>query len=172
MNCVTVARTLRLAVLAFAFGVMASTASAQPQKQPTPAQIKLAHEIIDVSGAGHAFDPILPSIFQQTFTTFIRQNPDLQKPLAEVMKALQPEFQKRQPEAIEIMARAYASHFTEPELKEVLAFYKTATGKKLVVELPKVLQESFVEAKQWGIKISEQVTARLREEMKKKGYTI
>lgn len=172
MNRPTFARALRLAVLAFAFGLVTSAASAQTKKEPSAAQIKLAHQIIDISGAGHAFDPIVPSIFQQTFSSFIRQNPDLQKPLADTMKALQPEFEKRQPEVIEIMARAYASHFTEAELKQVLAFYATPTGKKLVVELPKVLQESFAEAKQWGVKISEQVTIRLREEMKKKGYKI
>lgn len=171
MNRLTFARTLRLAALALAFGLMSSAASAQ-KTAPTASQIQLAHKIIDISGAGHAFDPIVPSVFQQTFSIFIQQNPDLQKPLADTMNALRPEFEKRQPEVIEILARAYASHFTEAEMKEILAFYNTATGKKLVSDLPKVLQESFVEAKEWGTKISEQVTMRLREEMKKKGYTI
>jgi hypothetical protein len=172
MNRVNFGRTLKMAVLALAFGLVTSAASAQSKTPPTANQIKLAHQIIEVSGAGHAFDNIVPSIFQQTFTAFIQQNPDLQKVLADTMNALKPEFDKRQPEAIELMARAYASHFTEAELKEILTFYGTPVGKKLVVELPKVLQESFIEAKAWGNKINDEVTTRLREEMKKKGYTI
>ena len=37
------------------------------------------------------------------------------------------------------MATAYAGHFTEAELQEVLVFYRSPTGKKLVKELPAVL---------------------------------
>jgi hypothetical protein len=172
MNRLILARAWKSVAVALVFGLMSPLASAQQAKAPPPANVQLARDIINVSGTGHIFDSIVPSVMQQAFTNFVTQNPDLQKPLVETMQALQPEFQKRQPEVIDIMATAYASQFTEAELKEILAFYNSATGKKLVASLPKVGEESVAEARAWGNKLSEQVTTRVREEMKKKGHTI
>ncbi len=172
MNRLVLARAWKSVAVAVVFGLMSSIASAQPAKAPSAANLQLARDIINVSGTGHVFDSIVPSVMQQAFTNFLTQNPDLQKPLVETMQALQPEFTKRQPEVIDIMATAYASHFTEAELKDILAFYNSATGKKMVAELPKIGEESVAEARTWGNKLSEQVVLRVREEMKKKGHTI
>jgi hypothetical protein len=170
MNRLIVARAWKSLAAALLLSFVAGTASAQ--KAPTAAQVNLARQIITISGEIHALDPLIPSVLQQTYTNFVQQNPDLQKPLVEVMKVLQPEFMKKQDEVTSMMATTYASHFTEAELKEILAFYNTPTGKKMVAELPKVLQQSLSSAREWGTKLSEQVVARVREEMKKKGHTI
>ncbi len=176
MNFLTVARALQAGALAIAIGFFASSVSAQQpagkNPPPTAAQVQLARQIVDASGAARAFDPILPSIVQQTYAQLVQQNPDLQKSLLEVAQALGPEFLKRQPEVVEIMIQSYASHFTEAELKELVTFYSSPTGKKLVTELPLVLEESFAKAREWGNKIQEQVTARIREEMGKRGNKI
>jgi hypothetical protein len=172
----TFARALKLGALALAIGFMATSAQAQQPAAkgtpPTAAQVQLAKDIIDVSGAGRAFDPVVPSVMQQSFAGFVQQNPDLQKQLLETMNALRPDYEKRQSELVDIMAQSYASHFTEAELKELLVFYRSATGKKLTTELPIVLEESFTRAREWGAKLSGEITTRVREEMKKKGFTI
>lgn len=172
----TIARALRLGALTIAIGMLASGAFAQQPapKGPPPsaAQVQLARDIIDASGAGHAFDSIIPSIMQQAYASFLQQNPDLQKPLVEAITAIRGDFEKRQPEIIGLMATAYASHFTEAELQELLAFYRTPVGKKLVTELPAVLEESFARAREWGTKTSEEFIAALRAEMKKRGHAI
>ena len=170
MNRLILARAWK-SVAAALFLSLAATAAPAP-KAPTAAQVDLARQIINASGEVHALDPLIPSVLQQTYTNFVQQNPDLQKPLVEVMQALQPEMMKKQAEVTDMMATAYASHFTEAELKEILAFYNTPTGKKMVAELPKVLQQSLAGAREWGTKLSDQVAARVREEMKKKGHTI
>jgi uncharacterized protein len=172
MNRLILARAWKSVAVALVFGLMSSMASAQQGKAPSPANLQLARDIISVSGTGHVFDSIVPSVMQQAFTNFLTQNPDLQKPLVETMTALQPEFQKQQSEVIDIMANAYASHFTEAEMKDILAFYNSASGKKMIAELPKIGEESVTQARAWGTKLSEQVVARVREEMKKKGHTI
>ena len=40
------------------------------------------------------------------------------------------------------LTRIYAAHFTEQELKDALAFFKTPLGKKLISEEPKALEAS------------------------------
>lgn len=176
MNRPTLTRALQAGALAIAIGFVTSSLWAQQPAAktapPSAAQVQLARDIIDASGAARAFEPILPSIVQQTYAQLVQQNPDLQKQLLEVAQSLGPEFLKRQPEVVDIMVQSYASHFTEPELKDLVTFYHSATGKKLVTELPLVLEESFAKAREWGTKIQEQVTARIREEMAKRGNKI
>ena len=58
------------------------------------------------------------------------------------------------------------------ELKEIVAFYSTPTGKKLVGELPKVAEATLYKIREIGDKISAEVASRLREEMKKRGFAI
>jgi uncharacterized protein len=45
-------------------------------------------------------------------------------------------------EAMQDAAPIYARHFTEPELRDILAFYRTPTGVKALQRLPHVLAES------------------------------
>lgn len=176
MNRPTVIRALRAGALTVALSVLASAASAQQPapKGPPPsaAQVQIARDIIDASGAARAFDSVVPSIMQQAYASFLQQNPDLQKPLVEAVNTIRGDFEKRQPELVAIMAQTYASHFTEAELKELIAFYRSPTGKKLVTELPTVLEESFAGVRQWGAKTSEEFITALRAEMKKRGHTI
>ena len=176
MNRLNFARACKLAAAAFVFGCFVSMTStqvwAQAKTAPTPAQMQLARDIMNASGEARALEPLIPSVMQQAFANFVQQNPDLQKPLVDTMTALQPEFMKLQPEVTDIMAASFATHFTEAELKDILAFYSTPTGKKYVAEMPKVIQESLASAREWGGKLSEKVIARVREEMKKKGHTL
>jgi hypothetical protein len=69
------------------------------------------------------------------------------------------------------IARAYASQFTEPELKQIAAFYKTPLGKKLIVAEPKALDEATKRVDSWATKFADEVMAKMRGELRKKGHT-
>ena len=68
--------------------------------------------------------------------------------------------------------QAYATHFTEPELKDILAFYKSPAGKKLLDEQPKIVDASMKFAQDWANKLSDEVVAKMREELKKRGHAL
>jgi uncharacterized protein len=70
------------------------------------------------------------------------------------------------------VVRLYASHFSEKELKDALAFYKSALGQKLIEHEPKILEQSMSETQTWANKLSEEVIGKMRAEMKKKGHNI
>ncbi|HWO13307.1 MAG TPA: DUF2059 domain-containing protein [Polyangiaceae bacterium] len=65
-------------------------------------------------------------------------------------------------EQVDFMTKVYASRFTDAELKDMIAFYKTPTGGKLVRELPGIMRESAL----WA---SQLLPQRLPELMKKHG---
>ena len=70
------------------------------------------------------------------------------------------------------IVRVYAQYFTEQELKDAVAFYRTPLGKKLISEEPKALDESMKVANEWSNKLAEEVIAKMRAEMKKKGHDL
>jgi hypothetical protein len=164
----TVAAALRAGALLIALSA-ATTAVAQTTQS---ANFPLARDVVVASGATRAFEGVIPSILQQSLSVFLQQNPDLGKDLSETIKGMAPDFEKRVSEIVDIVASVYATRFSEAELKDILNFYRSASGKKLVAQLPSVLEESFVKTQEWSAKISEQIVVRLRNDMKKRGHTI
>ena len=114
----------------------------------------------------------MPNYLEQTRRMFAQNNPDLIGPLGEVTAGLQKEFEAKRGEVVDGIAKAYASRFTEAELRELVVFYKSATGKKFVATLPIVLQESFERMQAWSAKMSEEMVGRIRAEMRKKGHEL
>lgn len=164
-----VAVGLRAGALLIALAAFSPPASSQTA---TPDNFQLARDVVVASGATRAFEGVVPSILQQSLGVFVQQNPDLQKELTESIKSIAPEFEKRVSEIVDIVARVYASRFSEAELKDILDFYRSDSGKKLVTLLPNVLEESFVKTQEWGGQLSEEIILRLRADMKKKGHAI
>lgn len=148
------------------------SASAQQAAQPSAALIAIAKELVVANGEARAFEGVISEIVNGAARSFVPTNPDLAKPLSDVAQMLRVEFEKRQAEVVQILASAYASRFTEAELKEALAFYRTATGKKLVADRPAIVQQTVQGIQVWGAQVNAEVLERVRAEMKKKGYDL
>jgi hypothetical protein len=169
----SLARTLRGGLIALSLAAALPAAAQQAAAPPpSPAQVQLARELIESNGSLRALDAIVPNYLEQARRMFAQTNPDLTGPLGEVTAGLQKEFEAKRGEVVDGIAKAYASRFTEAELKELVAFYKTPTGKKFVLTLPAVLQESFERMQAWSAKLSEEMIARIRAEMRKKGHEL
>jgi len=163
----SVARAVVLTGTLVAFG-----AGVQAQQKPTPAAIATAKEIMALKGAAVIFEALIPGVIEQGKNMFETQNPALSNDLREVAAKLRTELAPRLKEVTEEVAAAYASHFTEKEIKEILTFYQSPVGKKMISEEPKALEQSMTFAQNWANKFSEEVIAKIRAEMKKKGHNI
>ena len=103
---------------------------------------------------------------------FMQTNPNLAKDLDAVAAKLAKEFEPRRAEMQQQLTQIYASHFTEQELKDALAFYKSPLGRKLIVEEPKALEEAMKAADDWSKKFAAEVDAKFRAEMKARGHNM
>jgi hypothetical protein len=158
-------------MLAFALVLAASVGSANAQ-EPSATALATAKELITVKGAVAIFDPLVPGVIEQTKSVFLRTNPMLGKDLNEVAAKLRTDYAPRGAEVINDTAKLYATRFTEQELKDALAFYKSPLGGKLLVEEPKLLDEGMKNAQTWANKLSEEIIGKIRAEMKKRGHDI
>ena len=153
--------------LVFALGIGAADA-----QQPSPTAIATAKEVITAKGAAALYSPLVSGVIERTKSVFLQTNPTLGKDLNEVAAKLHAEYATRSAEIVNDVAKLYASRFTEQELKDILAFYKSPLGRKLIVEEPAILDQSMKNARAWAENLSQEVIAKMRAEMKKRGHDI
>src|SRR5579862_4510657 len=111
----------------------AAPVSAQNQ-QPSPNAILMAKQIIEIKGVSVMFAPLVHGVIAKVRDQFIQTNFMWAKDLSEIANNLDKEFGPRGSEVIDATARIYASHFTEAELKQLLAFYQSPLGRKSIAE--------------------------------------
>lgn len=162
---------LSRAAFAGALLVMPATASAQ-QQQPSAASVAAAAEIIDAKGSMIIFEPLVPGVIEQAKNVFLQTNPNLSADLNDVAATLRKQLGLRVGNLKTEAAKIYAARFTEQELKEIAAFYKTPLGMKMIEEEPKIIDGTLGMAQDWANRLSEEVMGLFRAEMKKKGHTI
>jgi hypothetical protein len=139
---------------------------------PTPTAVAAAKELISLKGGASMFDPLIPGVIESAKNAYLPTNPQLGQPLNEVAAQLRKEYDSKRAEILNQVAIIYAQHFTEQELKDVVAFYRTPVGKKMILEEPLALDQSLKAAQTWATQFSDVVMERFRAEMKKKGYNL
>ena len=163
--------------LGLAFASLPAAAQQAPAPAPTlkpasPAAITAAKEILAMKNAGAMYQNAVPNVVQQTKDTLMQTNLNYQKDLNEVAIIVAKNLAGREQEIGEGMAKIYASEFTEQELKDLVTFYKTPLGQKLLVNEPRAIQFSMAYMNQWAQQFAEIVNGEFRAEMRKRGKQI
>ena len=166
------AGSVRSALIALTLLALAPAGEGSAQSPPSAVAVALAKEIIIAKGTSAGFDSIGPSIIERAKSVYLQLNPSLARDLNEVAAKLKLEYAPRFAEPLNEAARAYAAKFTEQELKDILAFYKSPIGKKVVVQEPIIVEESLAAADRWAQGLLEEIGGKFRAEMKKKGHDL
>jgi hypothetical protein len=161
---------LNLVGLAQPARAQAPAPSAAAGAQPSPASLLLAKQIVEIKGVQNVFAPLVRGVVLKTKQMFMQTNFMWQKDLDQVAAIEEKKYAPRASELVDATARMYAQHFTEQELRQLLAFYQSPIGKKALAEEPKVLDEAMLYAGNWGDNLSQDVMASMRQEMKKRGH--
>jgi hypothetical protein len=161
-----VARATAVVVALAAFG------PAVHAQQPSAASLLVAKQLIETTGATAIFNPLIAGVVEQAKLLYLQQNPGLAKDLNEVALKIRTNLQPRFSELTNEVAKLYASNFTEKELKDILVFYQSPAGKKLLTVQPRVIDSSMAFAQDWANKLSDEVIRTMRDEMKKKGHAL
>lgn len=155
-----------------AAGLTALLLSATPTlaQQPSKNALSLANEILDIKGSMTIFEAVIPGVIEKSKSTLLQMNPNLFKEINDIATDLRKEFAPRLTSLRTEIARIYATRFTEQEMKETIAFYKSPLGKKILAEEPNFVDRSMSAAQDWAIKLNDEVLQRFRAEMKKRGH--
>jgi hypothetical protein len=159
--------------LGLALGAVPATAQQQPPQAPvlkpaSPGALAAAREILTMKNVRAIYASAVPTIVQRTKDTLLKSNLNYQKDLDEVAVLVAQKMAGRENEIGEGM-NVYANEFTEQELKDLVAFYKSTLGQKLLSTEPKAIQMSMGYMNQWAQAFADQVSGEFRAEMRKRG---
>src|SRR5262245_3237480 len=175
----SVVKMLPAVGLALGLALASQTASAQQQaapapslKQGTPACMAAAREILQMKNAAAMYANAVPNIVAQTKDQLLSTNLNYQKDLNEVAVIVAQKLAGREKEIGEGMAQIYCNEFTEQELTDLVAFYKSPLGQKLLTAEPRAIQFSMSYMNGWAQNFAEIVNGEFRAEMRKRGKQI
>jgi uncharacterized protein len=176
---------MRAIGLTFAFGLVAIVAGGPAYaQQPAPAaapaaapafaesHLAVAREVAIGSGLSRGFDGMVPQIADQIRASVSRTRPELIKDMEESLKPIIAELSKRTDTMIAIASRLFAARMTEAELKDISAFFKSASGQKYVNVQGPMLNELFAEMQVFSQTLGNIMMDELREAMRKKGHQL
>jgi hypothetical protein len=146
--------------------------AATPLKAASPAALAAAKEILTMKNAAAMYANAVPNLVEQTKNTLMQSNLNYQKDLNEVAIIVAKNLAGREKEIGEGMAQVYANEFTEQELKDLVTFYKSPLGQKLLASEPRAIQFSMSYMNQWAQQFAETINGQFRAEMKKRGKDI
>jgi hypothetical protein len=130
----------------------------------------LANEILDIKGSLQIFETVIPGVVEKSKATLLQMNPNLFKDVDAIGNDLRKEFAPRLAVLREEIAKIYATRFTEQEMKDTIAFYKSPLGKKILTEEPNFVDRSMAAAQDWAVKLNDEVLQRFRAELRKRGH--
>jgi hypothetical protein len=163
-------------LLGLAMSTQPAAAQQQQQvptlKQGTPACMAAAREILQMKNAAAMYANAVPNIVAQTKDQILSTNLNYQKDLNEVAVIVAQKMAGKEKEIGEGMAQIYCNEFTEKEMTDLLAFYKTPLGQKLLTSEPRAIQFSMSYMNGWAQNFAETVNGEFRAEMRKRGKQI
>lgn len=117
-------------------------------------------KMMEVSGAKNTYKAVLTQIVSM----FKQQKPEVP---AAVWTEFEVAFSKvAEEDLLNILLPVYQKHMSEADLKNMIVFYETPTGKRFAEKTPLITQDSMAAGQEWGKKLGEEFAKKMQE----KGY--
>ncbi len=135
----------------------------------------LVDEILEVTGAleiGAQMSQFVVAQMTQALKTGGADLPD------EAYVALEDEVNKTIDRAIasgsfgELMYPIYRKHLGESDLKAMIDFYRTPSGKKIAAAIPLMAQEGMMAGQIWGQSLGPSIAERVEQRLKDEGFEL
>jgi uncharacterized protein len=163
------AAALMIAVVSLAAVTGSDRATAQ-KAAVDPAALALAKDVMVAAGAAQQFESVVPMMMGQMANAMASSAPpDKAQIIKDVMKMMTPKFIERKQELLDQVAVIYAQNLSMDDMKGVLAFYNSPTGKKLIASQPTIQQQSMLVGQAWGQKLGMEMQQDIVNELKKRG---
>ncbi len=129
------------------------------------------YRLIEMTGTVKIADQVIATTMHQAMNVMRVANPNIpESVLDEIEKEGLAEFNRSLPGFIELVAIIFDVNFTHDEIKDLIEFYESPTGKKIIEKMPLVMQQSMAVGERWGEEVGKRVAERIISKAREKGY--
>jgi len=129
----------------------------------------LVKELGELESALQAFDVSL----KQSIDGFRKQKPNIpDKVWNAAIEDARQEFIASLPDLEEPFIAIYDANYTADEVKQLLTFYRSSIGRKVLAQTPHIEEQSIALGKVWAERLRPRIADRIRQSAKQKGYEL
>jgi uncharacterized protein len=148
--------------------------SPQPAPMPAPAappaeSLAAARKLIQAMKATDQFKALLPVILQGLKPAIVQGRPNVEKDFNTILPVIVDGMSQQVNQLADMLAEIYARNFSADEIHDLIAFYQTPTGQKLLQRQSVVARESMAAGQQWGRQLFGELKQRMDDELRKRG---
>ena len=128
-------------------------------------------KLMSLTGVSKHLDQVIKMYVPDTLELVRLANPKIPKKIIDEMKKkFIVEFKRSQPELLGQVIILYSNRFTHQEIKDLIAFYETPTGQKIIRIMPNLTEELAAIGKSWGADVGARVYDRMIKGKQERGY--
>ena len=164
---------MRPTTLTLLFLLLVSLAAPREATADDPQFDAAVRDLLKVTHAMALMDQIMEASSAQVWKGIKKVNPAIPDTYLEMTKEeFLTVFSQAKPELENAIIHIYAKHFTADEIRELLDFYRTPLGIKIIEHLPEIAAQSFAMGQQWGQRAGELASKRVIEKLRNEGYEL
>lgn len=138
--------------------VLTGTLNVVAEEMPDPAAVSKRADIkrlMEITGAGN----LGIQIMNRMIPAMKKGHKDIpEKFWTDFMAEISPN------DLTEMVVPIYEKYFTHEELKQLIAFYESPIGKKIIKVQPQIMMESMTAGEEWGKELVKKIKKKLHEE--------
>jgi len=149
---------------------LATPGAADAQNAADPAALAKAKELLQASNLIAMRDQMVALVEAQIAALVRDANPGQDDKVDRgVADLVRPALKRRIPEYLDLAAGVYADHFTRAELDQLITFYKSPLGQKLVREQAELVPDITKMSKAWINRVGNDVLKDAAADLTKRG---
>ena len=160
---------IRISMLAF---IATTTFSAAGAQELSPDHLALAREYVEITDQAKVYEITLIETGIATMRTIISQNPEITDEVSAAIGVVIQDYSTQKDRLFDQFARVYALRFSEAELAEIVAFYKSDVGLKLTEENVGANRELQTVMQVFRSNLNNEFFAKVRAELRSQDITI
>jgi len=152
-----------------------SILAADTDQIPAPLRADIL-QLIDMTGGAHMGQLFGNAIAQQIINNLQASHPNISPKAFTIIKEetgnmlADPSINKQ---LIEMLVPIYAKYYTDADVRQMIAFYKTPLGQKIIQNNPAIAQASMLNGEQWGKDVlAPELVKRIRARFQKEGISL
>ena len=158
----------RLGAALAVLGVLAG-----PVRADEAAKQNLVIELFKVMKYDQMINKLAESVANHIIVSIKKKYPDLEEGVASAIREIaREEFSALGPDMGKFTAVIMLRHYSEEDLRVMLAFYRTKTGQKSIAIMPQIFGEIMAWVGPLAKEYTARITGNLKERLREKGYRL